>query len=104
MLYAHGKQLRSCWDGQLLITLFLGKSLGGSLPVFSAHSFASNLQLALLESAEEEDYFSSKECAGCEDRSRDRYLQSGHTTDRNIKPSFPLLVLVSVSVLFYVSR
>ena len=52
-----------------LTTLFLGKPPGGSLLVLSAHSFASNLQLALLESAEEENYFSTKECAGREDRS-----------------------------------
>ena len=33
-----------------LTTLFLGKPPGGSLLVLSVHSFASNLQLALLES------------------------------------------------------
>ena len=37
--------------------------------------------LALLESAEE-DIFSTKECAGHEDRSRGRYLRSGHATNR----------------------
>ena len=46
LLYVYGKQLRSCRDGQLshryLTTLFLGKPPIGSLPVFSAHSFASN--------------------------------------------------------------
>ena len=31
---------------------FLGKPLGGSLPVFSARSFASNWQLALLKAAD----------------------------------------------------
>ena len=36
MLYVHGKQLRSCWDGHLL------NHTGGILPVSSAHSFASN--------------------------------------------------------------
>ena len=45
-----------------LTTLFLGKPPRGSLPVLSAHSFASNPQLALLESAEEGNYFSRKEC------------------------------------------
>ena len=49
-----GKQLRSCMKMvSYLTTLFLDKSLGGNLPVFSAHSFAYNLQLALLESAKE---------------------------------------------------
>ena len=46
-----------------LTSLFLGKPSGGSLPVISAHSFASNLYFALLESAEEG--ISMKECAGC---------------------------------------
>ena len=83
MLHVHGKQLRSCWDGMVsyLTTLFLGKPPGGNLPVFSAHSFAINSQLALLESVEEGNYFSMKECAGHEDRSRDRCLQRGHATD-----------------------
>ena len=36
-----------------LTTLFLGKPPGGSLLVLSAHSFASNGQLALLESVDE---------------------------------------------------
>ena len=42
MIYVHGKQLRSCWEGQYLTTLFQGKPPGGSLPVLSAHSFTSN--------------------------------------------------------------
>ena len=44
LLYVHGKQLRSCRDGQLLnlfTTLFLGKPTS-SLHVFSANSFVSN--------------------------------------------------------------
>ena len=32
-----------------------GQAIGGSLPVLTAHSFASNWELALLESAEEEN-------------------------------------------------
>ena len=44
----------------ILITLFLGKPPGGSLPVLSAHYFASNRQLALLESTEEGNYFLRK--------------------------------------------
>ena len=40
-----------------LTTMFLGKTLRGSLQVFSAHSFTSNYQLALLESAEEGKIF-----------------------------------------------
>ena len=43
MLYIHGKQLRSCLDGQLhLTTLFLGKPPRSSLPEFSACYFASD--------------------------------------------------------------
>ena len=42
MLYAHDKQLRSCWDASYLTTLFLGNPHGSSLPVLSEHSFASN--------------------------------------------------------------
>ena len=57
LLYIHSKQLRSCWDDQLLNHTVpghsVGKPHGGSLPVFSAHSFTSNWQLALLESEEE---------------------------------------------------
>ena len=41
MLYVHGKQLRSCWDGQLLIHTVHRQAFpsGGSLPVLSAHFF-----------------------------------------------------------------
>ena len=46
-----------------LTTLFLGKPPGGNLSVLSAHSFTSNGQLAILESAEN---FSTKECARCD--------------------------------------
>ena len=55
-----------------LTTLFLGKSPGGSLPVLSAHSFASNLQLAFLNQGNRE-IFSMQECAGSKGPSRDRY-------------------------------
>ena len=49
MLYIHGKQLRLCWDGQLLNhTVPRQASLGGSLSVLGAHSCASNWQLPLL--------------------------------------------------------
>ena len=52
----HGKELLcNVATVSYLTTLFLRASLklpGGSLPVFSAHSFASNWQLALFESAE----------------------------------------------------
>ena len=65
LFYIHGKQLRSCWDGQLLNNTVPG----GSLPVFSIHSFSSNCQLALLKSAEE-GKFSMKECAGRKGRCR----------------------------------
>ena len=70
-----------------LTTLFLGKPLAGSLPVLSAHSFASNRQLALLESAEDGKKISTKQkCTGREDQSRDRCLRIGHTTDRATAP------------------
>ena len=51
-------------------TLFLDKPPSGSLPVhvLSAHSFTSSCQLALLDSAEEGNYFSTKECAGHENQ------------------------------------
>ena len=45
-----------------LTTLFLGKPSGGSLTVLSTHSFASNRQLALLESGKD-GIFSTKGCA-----------------------------------------
>ena len=39
MLYIYSKQLRKCWDGQLLNHTFLGKSPEDNLPVhvLSAH-------------------------------------------------------------------
>ena len=43
-----------------LTILFLGKLPGGSLPVLGANYLASNLQLALLESAEERFFFPRK--------------------------------------------
>ena len=43
-------------------------------------------KLALLESAEEGNQFSTKECARREDRSRDYCLRSGHATDRATTP------------------
>ena len=63
-----------------LTKLFLDKPPGDSLPVLNAHSFASNWQLALLESTEEGNYFSTKECAGREDWSRNPCLRSGYAT------------------------
>ena len=42
MLYVHGKQLRSCWDGQLLNHIVPGQASRGSSPVLSALSFVSN--------------------------------------------------------------
>ena len=45
-----------------LTTLFLGKPPGGSLPVLSAHSFASNCQIALLESEEKGKFFDERMC------------------------------------------
>ena len=64
-----------------LATLFLGKPPENSLPVLRTHSFASNWQLALLESAEER-IFSTNECAVSKGRSWDHCLRSGHATDR----------------------
>ena len=45
-----------------LTTLFLGKPQGSSLPVFRAHSFSSNCQLALLQSAEREYILHNRIC------------------------------------------
>ena len=73
-----------------LNTQFLSKPPGGSLPVLSAHSFASIRQVALLESAEEGNYFSTKECARREDRSLDCCLGSGPATDRATAPGLIL--------------
>ena len=64
-----------------LATLFLGKSLGGSLPVFSAHSFASYLNLLFLKQWKTEKFLQN-ECATCK--------QSGHTTDPGAGPGFHL--------------
>ena len=41
--------IRSCQAVNYLTTLVLGKLPRGSLPVYSAHSFATNLQFALHE-------------------------------------------------------
>ena len=49
----------------------MGKPPGGSLPVFSAHSFARNCQLVLRESAEQRNKFSMTESAGHEGQSLD---------------------------------
>ena len=75
-----------------LTTLFLGKPPRGSLPVLSAHSFDSNQQLALLESAEEGNYLSMKEpmpdpridrrTAACE---ADMLRPSYHAQLRNVR-------------------
>ena len=46
-----------------LTILFLGKMSRDSLPVYSAHSFTSDWQLALLESAKKNF---KKKCAGHE--------------------------------------
>ena len=63
-----------------LTILFLGKPPAGSLPVISAHSFASNLQLALLELAEEGNIFHRRMCPmGCQ--SWGCFLQRVNTTN-----------------------
>ena len=66
----------------LLITLFLDKPPRDSLPVISAHSFASNGQHALLLSAEEGNNFSSKIFAESGDLLRCVCIRSAHPTDR----------------------
>ena len=82
LLYDHGKQLRLCWDGQLLNHTVLGQASRRQFTSIKCPFF----QLALLESAEEGNYFSMKECAGREDRSWDRCLRGGHATDRATAP------------------
>ena len=84
MLYVNAEQLRSCWDGHLLNHTIPGQASHKQFT--SAHSFASNSQLALLELVEEGNYFSTNECAGRQDRARDCCLRSGHTTDRATMP------------------
>ena len=59
-----------------LTTLILGKPPGGSSPVLSAHSFASNRKLALLESAKEVNYVPDVTIAGSLRVKRTRYGQS----------------------------
>ena len=49
LLYDRDNKLRLTVSN--LITLYLDKPFGGKSPVFSVLSFASNLQLALIESA-----------------------------------------------------
>ena len=65
-------------SGQSVTTLFLGKPSGGSLPVFSDHSFASNLQLAL-----KREFFPQKNVPDARvDLETARFkIGSGHTTE-----------------------
>ena len=68
MLNVHGKQLRSCWKGQLLNHTVPGQTSRRQFTSIKCPFFASNCQLALLESEEEGNYFSTKVGAGGEDR------------------------------------
>ena len=73
-----------------MVTLFLSKPPRGSLPVFSAQSFASNCQLLFLNQGKGV-IFSTTECAGLEDRSAAACLRSAqHTTDQATTPSLKL--------------
>ena len=64
----------------ILTTLFLGKVYQGSFPEFSAHSFASNQQLALLESAKEGNYFLRTNVPNAMVHFEAAQLRSGHAT------------------------
>ena len=70
-------------DNLLVMTVFLIFKHRGRL---SAHSFASNRQLALLESAVEGNYFSTKDCTGSEDGSRNSPLRSIHAIEQATMP------------------
>ena len=65
-----------------LTTLFLGKPHRGSLPVLSVHSFASDLQLALYESAEKGKTFPRKNVPDAMFDLGTAYRRSVHGTDR----------------------
>ena len=72
MLYVHGKQLRSGWDGQLFLTLLcLGKPPTGSLSVLSAYFLSSVTDNLLFLTQRKRDFLSTKEFGGREGRSRD---------------------------------
>ena len=78
MLYVHGKQLRSCWDDQLLNLTVPGQS--NRMWLISIKCTFS--KVTPLESEEQGNYNSTKECAGREDQSRDCCMRSGHATDQ----------------------
>ena len=70
MIDVHGTQLRSCWDGQLL------------LPVLNVHSFASKRHLTFLDSVEEVIFFFQERMCRMQGRPRDRCLRSRHSTQK----------------------
>ena len=72
-----------------LKTLYLDKPRGDSLPIFSAHSFASNRQIAL-----EEGGNSTKECVGREGRSRG-HLHTKRTRYQQSYPACPICARVT---------
>ena len=79
--------------GQLAYHHCSWASLLGSLPVLNAHSFASNWQLPFLNQRKGEngrriffhDQISTKECAGREDRTRNRLLARTYAHQRHSK-------------------
>ena len=86
MLYVQGKQLRSCWDCQFLNHTVPGQASWRQFTSIKFLFFCQYWHLALLESAEEGNYFSTRECAVHEDWSLDSCLRSRHATDRANAP------------------
>ena len=84
MLNVYGNHLRSCWDGQFLVTLFMGKPPGGSLPVLSAHFSPVTDNLLFLNQRKREIVFPRKNVPGS------RIDRTGHATDRDtaLGPTF----------------
>ena len=78
MLYVHGISCSHVGTVSYFTTLFLGKPLGGSLPVLSACSFASNL--LFLNQRKREMFFHKGMC-----RMRGS-MGSGHASDQATVP------------------
>ena len=77
-----------------LTTLFLGKPPRGSLPVYSALSFASNWQLALVEPGKGENLFPHKNVPDPRFDLKTTCVRSRHATDQLLCPvKLPYLFL-----------
>ena len=83
--YVDGKQF-SCWNGQCLDQTVLRLASHWQFASNKFHSFASNGQLAFLESAEDGNYFPRKNVPDAR-IDRRTCLRSLHATDRATAPS-----------------